>query len=86
MPPVEPLLPPDEPPSPDDSPLLSDESPLLPEEPPLGPGMPPEGGGIGMLTPPGGVMAWVLHPAVTIATTTASNAGFRAPLINARDR
>ncbi|MCH7503214.1 MAG: hypothetical protein IIA10_07660 [Proteobacteria bacterium] len=70
-----PLLPVEPPLLPVEPPLLSDESPLLPDEPPLGAGIPPEDGGVGMPAPPGGVMAWVLHPAVTIAATTASNAG-----------
>ncbi len=94
MPPEEPPLLPEEPPLlpeeppllPEEPPLLPEEPPLLPEEPPPGAGMPPEDGGIGMPAPPGGVMAWVLHPAVTIAATTASNAGFRAPLATARNR
>ncbi|MEE8427290.1 MAG: hypothetical protein V3S15_08385 [Woeseiaceae bacterium] len=74
--PVEPPLLPVEPPLlSDEPPLLSDEPPLLPDEPPLGAGIPPEDGGAGMPAPPGGVMAWVLHPAVTIAATTASKAG-----------
>ena len=73
MPPEEPPLPPEEP-------------PLLPEEPPPGIGKPPEGIGTGAGMPPGGVMAWVWHPAVTIAATRASNAGFRAPLNTARNR